>query len=59
LRVSGDFFGKELQCDEPVEQCILGLIDHTHATATEFFKDAKVRDGLAEEWLGLCHFAGY
>jgi len=27
---------------------VLGLIDDTHPSTTELFKDAKMRDGLAE-----------
>ena len=38
---------KEFQGDEAVELGVLGLVDHSHAAATEFFEDAVVRDGLA------------
>lgn len=38
---------------------VLGLIHHAHATAAEFFNDAAVADGLADEGLRICHFGGY
>src|ERR1700688_4203669 len=34
---------------------VLGLIDHPHATATELFEDAIVRDGLADKRVGVWH----
>jgi hypothetical protein len=49
LRVAGNFFRKKLEGDEAVEPGILGLVDHTHAPATELFQDAVVRDGLPEK----------
>ena len=39
---------QELERDESLELGVLGLIDRTHAAATEFFRDAVVRDGLAD-----------
>ena len=48
LRVFRQFLGQELQRDEPMQLDILGLIDHTHAAATELLQDAIVRDGLAD-----------
>jgi len=41
-----------------VQAYVFSLLDHTHATAIELFKDAKMRDGLAEKWLGVYHFGG-
>ena len=49
LRISGYIIGKELQGNEAIESDILGLIDDAHGSATEFFKDAIVRDGLADQ----------
>jgi len=40
--------GQELESDKATEVSVLGLVDHTHATATEFLDDAVVRDGLAD-----------
>jgi len=53
------FIGQEFECDESMQAYVLGLIDDTHPAAAEFFQDAKVRDCLAEKWLGVHHFAGY
>ena len=33
----------------------LGLVNHTHATATEFFYDAVMGDALSEEPVGIRH----
>src|ERR1700734_2041922 len=48
LRGFGPFIGGKLQRDEATEGYVFGLVDHTHATATELLDDAVVRDGLAE-----------
>ena len=34
---------------------VLRLVHHTHSAATELLKDAVVRNGLADERLGLRH----
>jgi hypothetical protein len=39
--------GEELKRHEPVQACVLSLIDDTHASAAELFDDAVMRDGLA------------
>src|SRR2546426_6131905 len=49
LRVSGYFFGQELEGDKTVEAAILGFVDHTHPPAAELLDDAVVGDGLAEQ----------
>ena len=49
LRVSGHVVGQELQRDETAEFDILGLVDHAHTTAAEFFDDAVMGDGFADE----------
>ena len=48
LRVVRNFIRQELQGNKAVELCVLGLVNHTHTPATEFFDDAVVRDGLAD-----------
>jgi hypothetical protein len=48
LWVFGHIFGKKLQSDEAAEVRVLGLVDHTHAAATQLLQDAVVRNGLAE-----------
>jgi hypothetical protein len=49
LRVFGEIFGKEFQCDKTAEFRVLGLVNNSHAAATEFLHDAVMRDGLADE----------
>ena len=34
---------------------VLGLIDHTHSATTESLNDAVMRNGLADERLGVRH----
>ena len=36
---------------------IFGLVDHTHPATTDFFENAIVGDGLADECAGLRHSA--
>jgi hypothetical protein len=45
--VLGQFLRKKLQCNMSAKIRILGLVNHTHPSAAEFFEDAVVRDGLA------------
>ena len=50
LRVFGYVVGQELEGHKATEFDILGLVDHTHPTAAEFFDNAVMRDGLADHW---------
>jgi hypothetical protein len=59
LRVARYICWKKFEGDSAVKPGILGLIDDTHPATTQLFQDAVVRNGLAEEWLGVHHFAGY
>jgi hypothetical protein len=43
-------FGQKLEGDGAVQASVLGFVDHTHSASTEFFNDAKVRDGLVDHW---------
>jgi hypothetical protein len=52
LLIFGHFIGQELEGDKATEFDILGLIDDTHAAATQFLDDAVVRDGLADHSVG-------
>jgi hypothetical protein len=45
--VLGELFRKELEGDKAMQLGVLGLVDHAHAAATEFFEDAIVGDRLA------------
>jgi len=47
LMLFGERLGQELEGDKTAELGVLGLIDHTHAAATELFQNAIVGDGLA------------
>jgi hypothetical protein len=44
-------------CTEYSVETVLGLVDHTHPTTTEFFEDAVVRDGLANHGQRLAYLA--
>ena len=48
LVVFRKFLRQEFQSDEATQLGVLGLIDHTHAAATELLQDAIVRDGCAD-----------
>jgi hypothetical protein len=47
LGVIGNVIGQKFQSDRPVQGQVLGLVDDTHAAATEFLDDVVVRNGLA------------
>jgi hypothetical protein len=47
LALLGKMFRQELQGNEPAELGVLGLINHTHAAATQLLEDAVVRNGSA------------
>ena len=57
LRVFGEVHGKESQSNDTAKLGVLCLIDHGHAVTAEFLNNAVVRDGLADERLGLRHVA--
>jgi hypothetical protein len=48
LAVLRKVFRKEFQCNKSVQAGVLGLVDHTHAPAAEFFEDTVVGDGLSD-----------
>src|SRR5690242_19759369 len=50
LRIAGNFIGQELQGYETVQPCILGFVDDTHSSATDFLDDAVVRNGTLDHW---------
>jgi len=41
-------FVQEFKVDESSQACIFGFVDDTHPSTTELFKDAKMRDGMAD-----------
>ena len=44
--------GRNLSATDATEAVVFGFIDHTHPAAAEFFQDAVVRNGLADQ--GVC-----
>ena len=46
----GDVIRQKLQGDKPVQGYVLGLVNDTHAAATQLLNDAVVRNGLADHW---------
>ena len=48
LRIVGDVVGQKLQGHKPAEHEVLGLVHHTHASATQLFQDTIVRNGLTD-----------
>src|SRR5262245_42670683 len=55
LRVARNTLRKEFQGDKAVQARVLGLVNHTHTATTKLLDDAVVRNGLADERLGLRH----
>src|SRR5438445_9484696 len=53
LRVSGNIFWQEFECDKAMQPSVLGLVNHTHAPAAQLFDDAVVRDGLTNHRSGV------
>ena len=45
-------FRQEFQSDEAVESSVFGLVDNTHASATELFDDSVMRNGLPNQRVG-------
>src|ERR1700677_3519922 len=51
LRITGDSFRQEFQCNETMKARVLSLVDHTHPAAAQLLDNAVMRDGLADhEW---------
>src|SRR5215469_16364380 len=50
-------FHRNFQGNKSMEPCVLGLVHHTHAASAKSFEDAVVRDGLADESVGVRHSA--
>src|SRR4029077_5323551 len=57
LRIFRKVIRQEFQGDVTAKFNVLGLINNSHAAATEFFYDAVMRDGLPGKWLRLRHAA--
>jgi hypothetical protein len=48
MLVGGNVVGKELEGDEAAQAGVLGLENHSHPAAAEFFDHPVMRDGLAD-----------
>src|SRR5262249_1875064 len=57
LSVARHVVGQEFERDETAQSRVLSLIDNTHPAPAEFLQDAVMRNGLADERLGLRHLA--
>ena len=55
LSVLGDVVGKEFQRDTAAEARVLGFVDHAHSAAAQFFQDAVVGDGAADNGGSIRH----
>ena len=53
LRIASDILREELQRHKTVKARVLRLIDDTHASATKFFDDAVMGEGLADRSGGI------
>jgi len=53
--VSDDGEGKKLERDEAMEASVLRFVDDAHAASADFFDDAVVGDGLADERICAGH----
>src|SRR5580698_6454871 len=49
LGVACQRVGEKLQCNEPVEASVLGLVDDSHAPAAHLFQNVVVRDVLVDQ----------
>jgi hypothetical protein len=54
LAVVGEFRGQELERHRAAKLGVLGLVDHTHAPATQLLQNAVVRDGRADHGETAC-----
>ncbi len=58
LWILGDVVGKKFQGYETAEFGVFGFVNDTHSAAAEFFDDAVIGDGLADEGGGIGHGRG-
>jgi hypothetical protein len=55
LEILGNSVRQEFEGDATVKAGIVGFVDDAHTAAAEFFDDAVMRDGLAEQGVGVGH----
>jgi hypothetical protein len=56
LRIMRHFVRQKFQGHESAQADVFGLVHNAHATAAEFFHYAVVRNVLADEGNGVCHW---
>jgi hypothetical protein len=47
LLILGDVLGEEFEGDKAAQRGVLGLVNHTHAAATQLLQNAVMGNGLA------------
>src|SRR5579862_8555631 len=53
--IAGHIVGQKFQGDKTVQARVFRLVHDTHAAAAKLFRDAVVREGLSNKWLGFRH----
>ena len=53
LGIVSEIVGKKFESDEAAEASVFSFVDDAHSAAAEFFDDAVMRDGLADQGRGL------
>jgi hypothetical protein len=56
LRVFRDGVWEKFQGHEAMKASVFGFVNNAHASATEFFENAVVRDDSAEQGVGIRHW---
>jgi hypothetical protein len=49
LWIVSEIVGKKFESDEAAEASVFGFVDDAHSSTAEFFDDAVMRDGLANQ----------
>ena len=49
LPVPGQFLRQELQCNDPFEPDVFGLVHYTHAAGAQLFQNLIMRNGLTDQ----------
>ena len=56
LWIVREIVGEKFESDEAAEAGVFGFVDDAHSAAAEFFDDAVMGDGLADEGGGVGHW---
>jgi hypothetical protein len=54
--IACEIFGEKFEGDEATEASVFGFVNNAHATAAEFFDDAVMREGLADQGRRFGHW---